>query len=350
MLKLELFDETNYKDFLHRFSAIINELDIYYQPQFLIAEALMQKGKFEIFTCQLNDAVFIYPYILLPFKDGNHVDMISPYGYCGPFCNDESFFEQAESKFIEFAKNKNVVSEFIRYHWLYNNEEKFRFKNAVQNIENRNIVVLDTKRDFETIWKESYSSTNRNVIRKVEKEGFLWDIKKFENSDICTFLTIYNATMKNSGATDFYYFNESYFENLIKNLGPKLRFCTVTKEHVIYGVSLFFISENIVTYYLSGRNVNYPKISATNFLLSKMIEWCTTHKIAYFNLGGGLSNDIEDSLFKFKRNFSKELYSFYIGKRIHNVEYYEYLKKDYIKKNGVTKYENVRHLLQFYHE
>jgi hypothetical protein len=79
-----------------------------------------------------------------------------------------------------------------------------------------------------------------------------------------------------------------------------------------------------------------------------MSLWATMNNVKTFNLGGGLSINPSDKLFKFKTNFSKNTMPFYIGKRVHLTEIYENIKKDWISKNGIEKYDEIRNILQFY--
>jgi hypothetical protein len=344
-MKIKTYNKSNIAEYEREFADTLNSLDIYYQPGYLLCDAAMQKGDLEIFTIKSDDGKkWIYPYILTPIAlDETLLDIVAPYGYSGPFCNDTTFFKEGENAFVDYISSKPVVSEFIRYHWLYNREKKCKFSVNCTNIHNRVIVVLDTKKPFEQIWTQSFSNTNRNVIKKIEKGDFLWRIKIFEKADVSQFLKIYSETMNNASATDFY-----YFESLIDNLKGKIKLVTVEKEGICYSAALFFMTEEIATYYLSGRNVAFPQVSATNYLLGKMAEWCSVMGYKNINLGGGRTNSVNDSLFKFKKNFSKKNCDYYIGKRIHKPIVYEQLKELFIVKFGAEKYEKQKHFLQFY--
>ena len=81
-------------------------LDIYYNGNYLKIEADKIKGKLEIFCSTQENYIFIYPYIKLKInnKFSDYYDLISPYGYCGPYCNNSIFFENSEKKFINYKK------------------------------------------------------------------------------------------------------------------------------------------------------------------------------------------------------------------------------------------------------
>jgi hypothetical protein len=326
--------------------SFLEKLDIYYQPEFLACDAHMQGGHYEIAVYSEGDDLWVYPYIVLPIPNSDYFDLSSPYGYAGPVASSESIFEAAEKAFMaEIASRKNVVTEFVRYHYKYN-ERRF-FEQKITNLLNRRVVVLQTK-DREQIWMESFSGTNRNLVRKLQKEGYTWRVSVFAEQDVKAFQQAYQANMVHSGATDFYFFSDSFFLDLIQALGDKLLFAKVEKDGIVYASALFFISGNLATYYLSARNLEFPKVPASNLLLSEMAFWCVDHKIEALNFGGGLSLDENDYLFKFKSNFSKENRDFHIGKRIHQQGVYGDLQRQFITKHGEESFAKVRHILQFY--
>lgn len=324
-------------------------LDIYYSSKFLQLDAELQGGEFEIAVATNKNEHFIYPYIKISFEGSleGYYDISSPYGYCGPYATSEKFLVEAEKLFILYASKSKFVTEFVRYHFLYNQENKF--ENQIKNLQNRRVVLLDLKASWEDIWMKEFSSTNRNLVRKLEKEGFTFSISATpEPSAIKSFVSMYNETMKHANADEFYYFPEQYYYDLFQALKGNIYLASVKKDDEIYSSSLFFLESNMVNYYLSARNLNFSKIPAGNFLLSKTVEWAKQQGAYIFNFGGGTTNDEKDFLFRYKRNFSKTETDFYIGKRIHDLSAYEALKDKFVKDKGIEKFENVKHILQFY--
>lgn len=343
----QIFNESTHSDYLKLLSKLELELDIYYYPSFLDIDAKIQKGEYEIFFFRKGNEVFIYPYIKLPFNEEKfkgYFDISSPYGYCGPFCSSELIFPEGEEAFVDYIKNK-CVTEFVRYHYIYNDNQKFT--KQIQNSQNRKVVTLDTTLDWETIWSKEFSGTNRNLIRKLEKEEYEFVLAN-KKEDLLVFLEMYYSTMKNVGASNFYFFEKVLINRLYEALGNKIFLVKVEKESIVYSYSLFFISGGIGTYYLSARNVNYPKIPATNYLLSKAVKLLQEKGAFVLNFGGGLTNEPDDFLFKFKRNFSSRTKEFFIGKRIYNCKIYNQLVNDWINLHGESDYEKRKNILQFY--
>lgn len=345
-LNFKIYSSENIDDFISTWGARIQPLDIYYQPSFLACDAAMQKGTFEIATYTDGENYWLYPYIILPITNTPYFDLSSPYGYAGPITSSITFGKKVEVLFLEHIENRgDIVTEFIRYHFIYN--QHYKFEQNIHNLLNRRIVVLNTNKSVD-LWLEQCSSTNRNLVRKLEKEGYLWSEKQFELKDVTVFDDAYRKNMIHSKASDFYFFDTSFYESLITQLGDKIRIAYVIKDNIVYASALFFVSGETVTYYLSARNLDYPKVPASNLLLTKISFWAQDNGYSYFNLGGGLSLAEDDFLFKFKKNFGKDIYDFMIGKRIVQQALYEELKLNYISTYGKEKYEKVKHLLQFY--
>lgn len=345
--KVEIYNKDNFKLYLAFLSNKNIFLDIYYYPEFLSVDAEIQKGEYEIFVVQNRTDVFIYPYIKLGFANpdlNNYFDISSPYGYCGPYCSSPTFFVEAEVLFNKFI-SKNCVTEFVRYHFLYN--ENLKFSKGISNFQNRTIVTLDLVQSWEDIWSKEYSGTNRNLIRKLEKEGYNYVVTR-EQEDLNEFVEMYYLTMNNVSADSFYFFDKNLINELFLNLKEKIILTKVEKDGVSYCYSLFLISGNIATYYLSARNLEHSKVPATNFLISKTVEWLLDKNIKKINLGGGLTNNLNDPLFKFKSNFSKSKNDFYIGKRVFNDAIYEDIISLWISIHGQEDYDKRKHILQFY--
>ncbi len=323
------------------------KLDIYYQPAFLQLDAEIQKGQYEIFVAEEDSSIFIYPYIKLGFDKpfSSYYDLSSPYGYCGPYCNDESFFLKAENAFLAHAEQSHFVSEFVRYHYLYNTDKRFSIE--IDNFYNRTIVLLDLHQNWDVIWKNQFSPTNRNLVRKLEKEAYQFEISNSTQS-LEEFILMYNETMKNVNANAFYYFPRDYYYKLFDELTDTVFLAKIVREGVTYASALFFACNNIVTYYLSARNLQFSKIPAGNLLLTNTIKWSIDKKMKWFNLGGGITNRKEDELFMYKQKFSKTYSNFFIGNRIHHKEVYNTIVASWIAEHGQDAYNSKKKLLQFY--
>lgn len=327
------------------------ELDIYYYPHFLQLDARLQKGVAEIFCAFDDENYFIYPYIKLPFSGlaysdsylDSKFDITSPYGYCGPLSSSHDFLRKSEEAFLEHATKEGFVTEFVRYHFSITHP----FETNIQNLHNRNILLLDLSLPWDEIWMEQFSATNRNLIRKMEKEGFEFKLSQSE-TDFSTFFKMYTDTMSHAEAAEFYFFSEDFLKDQFKTMADKIKLGAVVKDGRTYSSMLFFLSGEYATYYLSARNLECGKIPATNFALYQFIKLSKQEGFSIMNLGGGLTLSPDDSLFKFKKNFAKRVQPFAIGKRIVDKTGYEHVKANYAKKHPEIDLDAKAKILQFY--
>ena len=346
-MKIQIYSAKN----ISKYNNLIKDLnlDIYYQGHFLEIEAEKVNGILEIF-CVLdaeNSYVFIYPYIKLKLngKFSKYYDLTSPYGYCGPICNNKLFFIESELMFVNYMKNENVVSEFVRYHFVYN--KSLKFSKNIDNEYNRKLVTFDLSKDWDLIWKNNISMNNRNYTNKFDKAGFKLniynDLDKLED-----FIKLYEETMDNANANKDFYFKKEYYLDLFAKLNGKIYLANMVLDDKIYSSVLFFASGDFIQLYLSGRNLQFNKVPSFVPLYINIAKWAKLNKFKTLNLGGGRTNSEDDTLFKFKKRLSNDFMDFYIGKRIHNEKIYQELKSDYIINNGTDKYNEVKNQLQFY--
>ena len=82
--------------------------------------------------------------------------------------------------------------------------------------------------------------------------------------------------------------------------------------------AIFMAYNNYFHYHLAGSKKEYLKFAPNNLLLWEAIKYANEKGHKIFHFGGGLTNNTEDNLFKFKSSFSKKYLNFYIGKRVHN--------------------------------
>ena len=350
-MTITIFNPNNWAEYEKWFSRYLSERDIYYNPAFLKCEASLLEGEPNVYlSVDSEGRYFVYPFIKkqIPVSGfEQYYDITSPYGYCGPVTNtdNQDFFLKAEEGLCSYLTSQHVVNEFVRYHYLYNQNSMFRLN--IQNSLNRRVVVVDTSQTWDKVWAEQYSTTNRNLVRKMEKEGYTFRFTEDLNL-YREFIQMYYRTMDNAKADTSYYFSENYFLDLKNALSESLKFGIVEKEGVLFSAALFYVTPGIATYYLSARNLDYPKVPGVNFLLSKALEAFQETSVSSVNLGGGTTNDPGNSLFKFKLNFSKNTSDFWVGKRIHLPEVYEKLKSSFIDSFGGETFQQKAFILQFY--
>ena len=215
----------------------------------------------------------------------------------------------------------------------------------MQTYYSRRTVKLNLQIPLDDIWKSQFSSKNRNVIRKAEKDG----VTIVESQDYELFRQMYDQTMRNVNAEDFYFFPATYYERFKKTFGDNLILCFAMYDGKPISGSMFMFSKDYGHYHLSARDKNYYKIAANNAVLWYGIQKAKERGCKWFHFGGGTTGAADDMLLHFKQNFSKDNGEFWIGKRVHNQTVYDEVVRQW-KKRYPESYEHNKVKLLGYRE
>ena len=249
-----------------------------------------------------------------------YYDLETPYGYGGFYINtkDTDFIGRAVEKYRKRCLEENIIAEFIRFHPF--NPFPHEFGRLFDMcIYDRNVAVVDLQLSHEERWKQ-YSGNTRNILRKCSKTQTFQRTENIEK-----FINLYYETMKKNEADRFYFFIRQYFHDLLNLDGVYLY--EVVYEGKTIAMSFFMYTSEIAHYHLSANDTDYLKLNANYFILDNAFEEAKKWGATYFLLGGGRTNDANDSLLKFKQKYSKITQPFYIAGMIYNSDKYrEYVR------------------------
>ena len=348
-MKTKLLKSSDKNDFVEwrQLCDSMHECDIYFYPQYAKIYELNNEGEAYCFIYYKNENDFIiYPFLkrkinsLDVFKNltEEYFDLKSPYGYGGYLrsksCSiDMNFFLNF---FHEFCKENHIIAEFIRFNpWLKTQGDCNGFLDV--NRWNQ-VVVIDLTKSESDIWFE-YDSKNRNRIRKSIKSNVV--VKQDSNFNYLNeFIKLYHQTMGRKEALTYYYFDSQYFRNLIDFLHNNITLFHAWHEDKIIASLLVIFSNNYVHAHLLGSDQNYYNLAPCNLLFHEVAIWSKKQGFSLFCIGGGKTPSSNDTLFQFKKKFSKKYYDFCIGKKIHDKNVYELLcqkKVEYMEANDVKK-------------
>ena len=256
----------------------------------------------------------------------DYFDLETVYGYGGIITNtnDKIFLKTAFDAYKKECYKQNIIAEFFRVH-PYNDQPKELINLFDFYTFDRKTITVDTSKTTEERWL-TYPSKTRNILRKCKKE------LTFEKStDIDTFFQLYNDTMKKNDAEDFYFFSKEYFKTLLSL--PKVELYVVKHQNTIISASFFMFSKNYGHYHLSANDYTFRKFNANYFILDSIFNVAHSKKVSLFHLGGGRTNNEDDSLLKFKSKFSSITSNFNIGGIIHNSDVYHQYNEIWQKNN-----------------
>jgi hypothetical protein len=318
--------------------------DIYYTPEYYKIYQEYGDGHACCFVYEDQGDIALYPFFINSINNlgyqlnDNYYDIQGAYGYNGVITSsyNSDFINRFYKEFNNYCRDNNIIAEFTRFHPILKN--KLFSESHLDVIYDRHTVVVNLDNGIDKIWAEDYSGTNRNMIRKAEKNKIVI-CKTDKKSDYLLFADLYNETMNQIKADPYYFFNEKYFINIQDYFNYNSLLLLAYYEGNVVAGSLFFFYNKIAHYHLSARNINYNNFPATNYLLNYAILESIKSGMKYLHLGGGTTNGENDPLFKFKCNFSKSRLDFYIGKKIYNNEIYSEVVEQWKQRNP----ENVGH-------
>ena len=305
--------------------------DIYYLSGYVKAFQLHGDGEPLLFYYQGNDGLRGINVVMkrdiakdLHFagrlsKD-QYFDFATPYGYGGWLLEGNGAPDHLFSAYEEWCRANGIVSEFVRFHPVLQNQKQCQGRYEVVRL--GNTIMMDVSSDA-TIWA-NISSKNRNVIRKALKNGVrIYNGRSPQLFD--TFRTIYNATMDKDHAADYYYFEPGFYQSILNDLPHNAQIFYAEYEGKVIAASIMLCAKDRMNYHLSGSVRDSQNLAPTNLLLYEAALWGWTNGYKTLHLGGGVGVG-EDSLFSFKKAFNRsEPLPYYIGKKVFEPEKYEEL-------------------------
>lgn len=320
--------------------------DLYFREEYVkLYES--ERVKACCFIYEDGHSVMLFPFLRRAFeyKGSTYFDFETAYGYGGPISNDQSerFMTAALQAMSSKAFEENYVCGFVRFHPLLENWNNF--DKVGRLIKDRKTIAIDLSGGIEATWMNEIHTKNRNVIKKGEKNGleFIVDndftfLKQFEQ--------LYNSTMDKLDAEGFYYFDQKYYNQLKDTI--QNRFLGIVKhEGKVVAGAIIFYQLPYGHYHLAGSDKASLKYSPNNFLLWSAAKELLNRGIEHFHLGGGTDGLEDNSLYQYKRKFSKHEYQFTFGKMIFNSSLYDNICADWAAANP-KKIEKLKHILLKY--
>ena len=304
-------------------------MDIYFEPDYGKLYENIENGKSVSWIYKGAEGTISHLFLLrkLPMEmDGAGMyDIVTPYGYGGPVIREvkttkEDLTAAFEREFRRYCREKQIVSEFVRFHPIIGNGVDFQKVYGSQCI--RKTVGTNLK-DYDDPVASEFSRSCRKNIRQAMKKGITFRItERPENVD--GFLDIYYATMERNHASDYFYFEKSYFEELLRSFRNNILYVEAVFEEKVIAAGINFTSGKLIHIHLSGAYAEYLFLSPERILQYAATIWGKEKGYEMIHHGGGRSNAKDDGLFTFKKEFGRNtLFDFYEGKRIWDEEAYQ---------------------------
>lgn len=320
----------------NRFMKLIGHFDFYFTYYY----HLLSKQDSEtpaLIAYRESDTLIALPLMLRDIEGTSYSDATSVYGYAGPLCKIKggkiSDFDNQRFKneLQRFLSDNKIVSVFSRLHPYIDYQENM-LKNIGSVTSPGNVVNIDLTLPID-IQRQQYNSRLKTYINKARRKYTILEAN--HEGQIEEFIEMYYENMRRLDADEYYFFEKRYFYQLMISsfFNVELLLCSDNETGELIGGAMFIKTGSIVQYHLSGCKEEYLPLNPIKLLIDEMRLRATAENFTYFNLGGGLGVR-EDSLFRFKSSFSKDLRPAKFWRYIVNREVYDDLVAE-SKKNKI---------------
>jgi hypothetical protein len=304
--------------------------DIYHLPEYHLLSKHQKEGEPYLFYMKDVEGCAALPFLLRQvseidgLRDCLYQDATSVYGYPGIVCSvkqeDEGsteFRNRFQKGFLKFLNEKGVIAFFSRLNPLLSTS--WMFESICEIIPLSKTIAINLLQP-EEIQLKGMSKGHRYDIRKARKEGVtVREDMKFDCLD--DFISMYNETMDHSTASEYYYFPKEYYLKCKDLIQDSIKLFFAEKEGVIISASMFFLTNGIIQYHLSGTPRKYLMYGGAKVIIDELRIFGKKNGFSWLHLGGGVGSK-EDSLFHFKAGFSKARFPFEVVNMIINPEIY----------------------------
>jgi hypothetical protein len=126
-------------------------------------------------------------------------------------------------------------------------------------------------------------------------------------------------------AEEYYLFPLSFFESTFSNLQDNHFIMNAYFENKAISTLLVIHKGKYMHSYLGGTYKDYKNLQPSGLLYFESALWGNENGKKIYHLGGGYTNG-DDPIYKFKKSFNKNGDNdFFIGKKIHDKEKYDFL-------------------------
>lgn len=253
-------------------------------------------------------------------EKNKYFDLTTPYGYGGWLIEGNGDIEQMIKEYANWCVENDIISEVIRFHPVINNQEKLREFYDVMDLGKTIAIDLESE---EIVWN-NFTTQNRGKVKKALKNNV--SIKhKIDKETFKEFKKIYEETMNKDNATDYYYFDDGFYDSILNDLKDKADIFYAIHEDKMIAATIILKCNKYLTYHFSGVLTEYRNLQGTNLMLYEVAKWGVNNGFKYFHLGGGVGSK-EDDLFIFKKSFNKkDTYQYSIGRMIFDMGKYNLL-------------------------
>jgi len=304
--------------------------DIYFTPNYGKLTEITDNGKWKCIV--YNKGEILIPFIekFITIKDKKIIHLVSNYGYGGIYIKNLENLSKFIKQFNIFMNNNNYITHFIRFtpYFNINNCLELRAINNSKLYKKTNTYGVDfINNNYENYFK----NTNKNHRKSVKKGlNYLYfrlrQMNEFDTLENSDFQMIYKETMDRVNSSHYYYFKKEYYDSMLLYCKDNIFIADVLTKHnneIVASAIIFHWNNKYLHYHLGCSKTSHLNICPNNVLHDGVIQYGFNNNYELYHIGGGLLEN--DTLDKFKQQFSNTTFDFNQCKLIYNSQEYNNL-------------------------
>lgn len=311
--------------------------DFYHTWDFHSLSKSNGEGDPVLFYLEQDGETIAFPLLERSIIGTEYKDLTSVYGYPGPLFStvDTVLQNTLLNSLLTKISELGYISIFSRLHPIINGDT------LASSLNIGDVVYFDLTQSIETIYA-SMRKVHRRDVRKLKQSDLV--LKKHNRItalEISEFKHIYDTTMNQLQARDYYYFNKEYYKNLVNSDQYSVSLYTVYSNNKAISSAMMVRTGVFGQYHLSGTLPDFYKENSTKLILATTMEDMHQAGLKYFVLGGGVGAE-RDSLFDFKYGFGRNTAPFNVMKQVLNQSTYNELVTNHFEELGINCQDEIQ--------
>lgn len=328
----------------------VERRDVHLLPEYALIEERAGRGEAHIATYQDKDGGVLMPFLLrdlrtLPFlanEDTAYRDIASPYGLGGPVVwgerqQEELLHQRFDTCFRNWCLQQGIASEFLCLNTLVNSTALVQDNPAYTVQPMKQAVVMDLGSSPEHINRQMRKG-HKAALAQARKKGVTVKLVEPTEQVIAECHTLYTGTMDRNSAAQRWYFPLSFLHDHFFFLKQEIKLFGAYVDEALVAFLLLLHFGNNASYQYAGNSPLAGPYRAMTLLIYEAALWAQKNNLKNFYMGGGRTQEPDDSLLAFKRGFSREGFTFSLAWRKHDTSAYEQLAKKKILFENQCKY------------
>lgn len=300
--------------------------DVYYLQEWYQTWLEYEVSEAQCIHAEIDGYEFLYPFLKRKISkydlQNTYYDIQTAYGYGGIIVNSDKVPEDIVSKLNnlidEFLHDNFIIAEFIRVHPLLDSIKR----TAEYSLVRKNVFVQTNES-----YKIPHKQARQNIVKA---KSFNLEIQIDNDLKyLDEFINLYQLTAQRLKMSDYYWFDNDYFYKVRELLRGKNTLIHILCEGMIIASGLLVFYNEKASLHLAASNDKYFNMRPNDMLYHAAIQYSIENKIQFLNLGGGLTPDLNDNLFRFKSKYSDFHKDVFVGKKIINPEIYHKVTQEW---------------------